>query len=215
MLPCPKIVRGQQQLTEEQEAYARLFAFLRFFHELFEENKLIHMARFNEMVSGYKLESGEARVVRKPTVLKWDEQGRLHNDSGSCIQYRDGWGAYAWHGVSVPEKLILHPEQVSRQDWIQERNAEVRRAIQERLGNERFVQLVGGVCIDWGKRGRLIEIDLGPDDPERVAHYVQVQDSSTRRHYYLRVPPSITRADEAIAWTFGLDARGYQPGQET
>ncbi|MBV9228138.1 MAG: hypothetical protein JOZ18_02405 [Chloroflexi bacterium] len=194
---------------------ARLFAFLRFFHELFEENKLIHMARFNEMVSGYKLESGEARVVRKPTVLKWDEQGRLHNDSGSCIQYRDGWGAYAWHGVSVPEKLILHPEQVSRQDWIQERNAEVRRAIQERLGNERFVQLVGGVCIDWGKRGRLIEIDLGPDDPERVAHYVQVQDSSTRRHYYLRVPPSITRADEAIAWTFGLDARGYQPGQET
>jgi hypothetical protein len=194
---------------------ARLFAFLRLFHELFEENRLIHMAHFNEMVSGYRLESREAWLVSKPTVLKWDAQGRLHSASGPCIQYRDGWGAYAWHGVSVPEKLILYPEHMSRQDWIQEHNAEVRRAIQERLGNERFVQLMGGLCIDQGKRGSLIEIDLGSGDPERVAHYVQVQDSSTQRHYYLRVPPSITKADEAIAWTFGLDARDYRPGQET
>lgn len=194
---------------------ACLLTFLRFFHELFEENRLIHMARFNEMVSGYRLGSREAWVVCKPTVLKLDERGRPHSASGPCVQYRDGWGAYAWHGVSVPEKLILHPGQVSRQDWIREHNAEVRRAIQERLGNERFVRLVGGVCIDQGKRGSLIEIDLGSGDPERVAHYVQVQDSSTQRHYYLRVPPTITNADEAIAWTFGQAVAEYQPRQET
>jgi hypothetical protein len=109
----------------------------------------------------------------------------------------------------------MHPEQIERHEWVQELNAEVRRAIQERLGNERFVEMIGGKQIDAGRRGKLIEIDLGKYDPERVAHYVQVQDSSTERQYSLRVPPSITKADEAIAWTFGLSARDYRPGQET
>jgi hypothetical protein len=195
-------------------SHARLLAFHRFFHEMFEENKLIHLARFNEMVSGSQLGDREAWVVRKPTLLEWDTQGQLHSASGPCIQYRDGWGIYAWHGVRVPEKLILHPEQVTREEWMQERNAEVRRAIQERLGPQRFIELVGGRCIDRGRRGSLIEIDLD-NDPEQVAHYVQVRDSSTERNYYLRVPPSINSADEAIAWTFGLDARDYQPEQET
>ncbi|HEU5378634.1 MAG TPA: hypothetical protein VFV38_24705 [Ktedonobacteraceae bacterium] len=193
---------------------ASYFAVCQFFHEVFEENKLIHLARFNELVSGYWLGRKEAWVVRKPVLLERDERGRLHNASGPCIQFRDGWGVYAWHGVIVPEQVIFHPEQLTREDWINQSNAEVRRAIQERLGNERFVEIVGKQ-IDAGRRGKLIEVDLGRYDPERVAHYVQVQDSSTERQYYLRVPPSITKADEAIAWTFGLDARDYQPGQET
>jgi hypothetical protein len=191
----------------------------RFFHEMFEENELIYMSYFNDMVSGYRLEyllePREALVVRKPIFLKRDDQGRLHCSSGPCMQYRDGWSVYAWHGVRVPEKVILQPEHVTREEWMQEFNAETRRAIQERLGAERFVELVGGKQIDAGRRGKLIEIDLGTGDPERVAHYVQVQDSSTERQYYLRVPPSITTADAAIAWTFGLTESEYQPGQET
>jgi hypothetical protein len=68
--------------------------------------------------------------------------------------------------------------------------------------------------IDKGTRGELIEVDLG-NDPERVAHYVHVQDTTTQRQYYLRVPPSIRRADEAIIWTFGLSEQEYKPVQET
>ncbi len=94
----------------------------------------------------------------------------------------------------------------------------VRRAIRERLGTQRFVELVGGKVIDEGGYGKLIEIKLDSrtmHDPERVAHYVQMQDSSTQRQDYRRVPPSITKADEAIAWTFGLAASEYRPGEET
>ncbi|QBD75737.1 hypothetical protein EPA93_06840 [Ktedonosporobacter rubrisoli] len=189
-------------------------AFFRFLHEVFEENKLIHWALFNELVSGYRLQSKEAWLVRKPILLECDEQGRLHSASGRCLQYRDGWGWYAWHGVRMPEKIILHPQQLTREDWLQEHNVEVRRVIQEQLGNDRFVELIGGKYIDTGTRGNLIEVDLG-NDPEGVAHYVQVRDASTQRQYSLRVPPSIRRADEAIAWTFGLDSQDYQPRQET
>jgi len=194
---------------------AHMLACYRFFHEVYEENKLIHLSRLSEMVSGYRLGIREAWLVRKPTSLELDIQERLHSATGPCIQYRNGWGIYAWHGIRVSEKIIMHPEQVTREDCTGQMNAEVRRAIQERLGNERFVDLIGGKCIDKGRRGNLFEVDLGPAFRERVEHYVQVQDSSTERHYYLRVPPSITKADEAIAWTFGLDARDYQPGQET
>jgi hypothetical protein len=208
--------RVQSSVKWSLQAYdsASSFALYRFFHEVFEKNELIHMAQFNELVSGYWLGKKEAWLVRKPVLLERDERGLSHNVSSPCVQFRDGWSMYAWHGVIVPKKVIMHPEQLSRKDWINQSNVEVRRVIQERLGMERFVELMGGKCIDKGKRGRLIEVDLG-NGPERIAHYVQVQDSSTERQYYLRVPPSITKADEAIAWTFGLSTRDYQPGQET
>lgn len=216
---CPEgtVSCGNAFLDTSAVAYGNAceLVLYQFFHEMFEENELIHLALLNEMVSGYHLDREKAWLVRKPTLLERDAQGRLHSASGPCIQYRDGLGAYAWHGVHVSERLIMHPEQITRQEWVQERNAEVRRAIQERLGTERFIELVGGKQIDAGSRGKLIEIDLGSGSRERRAHYVQVQDSSTERQYYLRVPPSITRADEAVAWTFGFTEAEYQPRQET
>lgn len=186
----------------------------RFFHEAFEKNHLLPFALFNEMVSGYQLGSKVAWLLRKPTRLEQDEQGHWHSVSGMCLQYRDGWGFSAWHGVYVPEKLILSPDQITKEDWLWEGNLEVRRAMQERLGPDRFMELVGARCIDQGRGGSLMEVDLGYD-PERVAHYVQVRDATTQRQYFLRVPPSIRRADEAVAWTSGLDEMDYQPGQET
>jgi hypothetical protein len=39
-------------------------------------------------------------------------------------------------------------------------------------------------------------------------------DGSTKR-YALRVPPTITRAREAVAWTFGMKEREYQPLKES
>jgi hypothetical protein len=186
-------------------------AFYRFFHEVFEENDLIHLALFNEMVSGYRLGHTEAWLVRKPTILARDEQGRLHSVSGKCLAYRDGWGFYAWHGVRIPERLILQPDTLTKDDWLHEENMEVRRVIQERMSD--FVQVIGGRCINVGCYGELYEIDIRPD-PERVARYVHVCDTSTAREYYLRVPPAIANADEAVAWTFGLEMGAYAPLQE-
>jgi hypothetical protein len=186
--------------------------FYQFFHEVFEQNDLIHLALFNEMVSGYRLGSKEAWLVRKPIVLSRDSRSRLHNASGMCMTYKDGWGFYAWHGVRVPEKIILHAELLSKADFLQEENIEVRRVIQERMG-DRFVSTLGGKVVDMGARGMLYEVDITPD-PEHIAKYVHVRDSSTDREYYLRVPPAMKTAQEAVAWTFGLHEEAYQPIQE-
>ena len=192
---------------------ARVLALYRLFHEVFAENQLIHLARFNEMVSGYRLGDKEALVVRKPTRLELDAQGRLHSASGPAIQYRDGWGFYAWHGVRVSEQVILDPDHLTREDFLTESNVEVRRVIQERMGH-RFVAELGGVVLDRGSRGTLYAVAL-PQDPERVAHYVQMQDASTPRQYVLRVPPTVQTAAEAVAWTFQVGVEDYHPAQET
>src|SRR5258708_37801059 len=99
------------------------------------------------MVSGYHLGSREAWLIHKPIRLEQDEQGRLHCPDALCIQYSDGWGFYAWHGVLVSEQVILHPERLTREDWLQESNLEVGRIIQERRGPGCFIAPVECTCI--------------------------------------------------------------------
>jgi hypothetical protein len=192
---------------------AAWLSFYYFFNVYLTPNDLQALARFNEMVSGYWLGREKAVIVRRPRVLERDAAGRLHSATGKCVEYRDGWGFYAWHGVRVSEKVILTPERLNSEDFLAAPNVEVRRIVQERMG-ERFVPALGGVVIDQGPRGTLYEVSL-PGDPERVARYVQVQDASTSRGYFLRVPPTMQTAAEAVAWSFACTVEEYQPAHET
>jgi hypothetical protein len=192
---------------------APMLAFYRFFDAYFAPNDLAHLASFNELVSGYCLGKKRVLIVRRPRLLVYDAAGRLHSATGKCVEYHDGWRFYAWHGVRVPERVILAPEQLTRDDFLGEPNVEVRRVIQERMG-QRFVLELGGVVLDTSLRGTLYEVVL-PNDLERVARYVQVQDASNERCYFLRVPPTIQTAAEAVAWTFQLAGEAYAPAQET
>lgn len=179
-----------------------------------EPNATTDQALFNERVSGYWLGTQGALLVRRPRLIMSDAESRLHSATSHAIEYPDGWGLYVWHGVLVPEKVILAPERLSREDFFQEANVEVRRIIQERMGG-RFVSDLGGQVIDQGPHGTLYEVRLPADDPERVARYIQVQDASTARQYFLRVPPTIQTANEAVAWSFQLAVEAYHPAQET
>jgi hypothetical protein len=191
-----------------------VLAVCRFFDTYLAPNAARALARFNEVASGYWLGKDLALLVRRPTMLSRDGEGRLHNERGKCLEYRDGWGFYAWHGVRVPERVILAPERLARVDFLNEQNGEVRRVIQERMG-ERFISELGGQVLDSDSRGTLYEVCLPEDDPERVARYVQVQDASTVRRSFLRVPPTIQTAAEAVAWTFRVGVDDYRPAQET
>jgi hypothetical protein len=186
---------------------------LLFLDTYFASNEAHALARFNQLVSGYWLGKELALIVRRPRVLSLDTEGRLHNATGKCIEYHDGWGFYAWHGVRVPERVILTPEALTRDDFLREGNIETRRVIMEQMG-QRFVWELEGKFIDGGPHGVLYEVAL-PGDPERVARYVHVQDASTPHQYYLRVPPTIQTAAEAVAWSFGLSVEKYHPAQET
>jgi hypothetical protein len=145
----------------------------------------------------------ECWLVRKPTVLTRNDRGQLHNEAGMCISWSDGKGLYAINGVTVTEKIVMTPEKLTKKDWLNESNTEVRRIIQECMG-ERFVKAIGAKTIDKGTKAELVEVEL-PNDPDKVARYIHVKDPSTARKYYLRVPPTIDKADEAWCWTLGLE----------
>lgn len=148
------------------------------------------------------------------------EQGAFHAEEEPSVRFSEDFKLYHWQGVAVPEKLILSPEEITREDLIQERNAEVRRCYQERLGSARFAQLFDLELIDreidrQGNEQKLLRSrEIDPVAREHL-QFARVMCPSTKRIYFLSVPPSLSSIAEAVAWTFGKSAQDYQPSEET
>ena len=154
-------------------------------------------------------------ISDRPELLQVDGENRPHNADGPFCRWRDGTALYSFHGVRTPAWIINHPERLTAKAVLAEGNAEVRRVMVEKMGMEKFLINADAKCIHRHEMGDLFSIDL-PNDPERVLRAVRVKDPSTERIYFLRVPPQIKRADDAVAWTFGFDtAKEYRPIVET
>ncbi len=52
-------------------------------------------------------------ISDRPSELHRDNLGRLHNDNGPSISYRDGWSLWHWHGIAVPKEVILSPHEIT------------------------------------------------------------------------------------------------------
>jgi hypothetical protein len=134
-----------------------------------------------------------------------------------AIQYPDGWGLYRWHGVEVKEDIILHPELITTEDIEQETNLEVKRVLLERYGEARYLEDSGSDLIQEDHFGKLFRKEIKDDEPlvmVRVINSTPEPDGS-HKPYFLRVPPTVKSAHEAVAWTFGLKPEQYQPEQES
>lgn len=120
--------------------------------------------------------------------------------------------------VFVPEKVWREPEKLSAQDIFNEPNLEVRRVMLETMGNEKFLKESQAERIDKNNDYELYRVPLPSfvwEGRGEFLHIVHCVCPSTGREYYLRVPPTIRNAVEAIAWTFGESQRSYQPAVET
>jgi hypothetical protein len=103
---------------------------------------------------------------------------------------------------------------------LDERNAEVRRALIERYGQDRFMLDAGAKSIDRQKQAgskefnELIAIDL-PDDPDRRMVCLELRCPSTNAVYIIRVPPEIQTVQEGLAWSYQCEPAQYAPLVET
>lgn len=93
-----------------------------------------------------------AVLTEKSTALHRDAQGRLHNVDGPALDYGGEWSIHAYHGVRVPEHVIMHPETITAAGVLAEPNAEVVRVMLERMGMERFIAEAGATVIDEDTR---------------------------------------------------------------
>jgi len=49
----------------------------------------------------------------RPVLLTLDGDGRLHNEKGPALVYRDGFAVYALNGVRVPARIATHPASIT------------------------------------------------------------------------------------------------------
>ncbi len=160
----------------------------------------------------------EIVVTERPLVLRLDDRSRPHSADGPAIAYPDGFAAFAWHGVRVPEWFIRTPDRISVNTIDEEPNAEIRRVMIERFGAERLIREGQAELVDEDSTGRLWRRAFsGAGEPVVM---VEVRNSTpepdgSRKTYFLRVPPHVRTARDAVAWTFGMTGRDYQPAIES
>ncbi|MBC7268210.1 MAG: hypothetical protein H5T76_05725 [Streptomyces sp.] len=170
-----------------------------------------------------------------------DSTSRLHHSDGPALLYPDGTAVHAWHGVRVPPYVITG--ELTGQDWLNEANSEVRRAIADRMGYDWLLEHCGArrfATDDYGSLWRIpdprdpstLRQDYGPpvgdgrwyypdgSEPEEDIVLVLVENSTPEpdgsyRRYALRVPPDQTVPRDAIGWTFGLPPDTYAPDAMT
>lgn len=163
-------------------------------------------------------------LTERPTEFHTEQVNReltneyqLHNEIGPAISYRDGWSIYAWHGVTVPDYVILDPGSISLKSIQRQRNIELRRILLERYGFERFIMDSGAIPVDADRFGTLYKIEMENDEPLTLVSVMNstLEIGGERKRYLLRVPPFVHSAKRAVAWTFDCADYEYNPQQET
>lgn len=161
----------------------------------------------------------KAYCLSWPLQITFNQDFTLHNEQSAAISFENE-DLYVWKGVEVPKHLILKPNSVTKQEIIKEQNAERRRCYLEVLGGKRFASLLDLEIkqSEIDRQGNLqvlyrsIEKDTLAGD---FLQFAQVICPSTKREYFLCVPPYINNCKEAVAWTFGKSAHDYNPSIET
>ena len=194
-------------------AYRSFYAILLGLQEDLDFKAFVAMGNFVKKTHGSFLVDDALHIVRKPRLLTLDENGRFHNEVQKCIEYRDGWGFYSWHGTTVPEYVITTPkEKVTKEMWLKEQNQEVKRVLVEKVGYDKFMEWFKPSTIDTWNDYKLHHIFEQVDGEE--LRLLQMKDTSTERIYFLRVPLTVKTCRDAVAWSFQLDADKYLPEQE-
>jgi hypothetical protein len=149
-------------------------------------------------------------VVPRPTVHL--ERERLHRTDGPAVEWDSGASYWFWEGLPVPRRAVVRQSERARlQVLVRTRNLELRRMLLDRIGYERFLEGAGAELVRQDDYGKLWRSELEVDG--ELLYVVEVVNSTPEpdgsfKRYFLRVPPSMRSAREAVAWTFGFDRAG-------
>jgi hypothetical protein len=142
-------------------------------------------------------------VCERPSKIRRDESGRLHCADGMALEWPGGWGLWMWHGQAVPKEWILEPTKIDPVAALKWQNVEQRRAACEIVGWKRILEVLNPTVVDEDvdpEIGTLLRADL-PDSPGE--QFLKVR-CGTGRDFVLIVPPDVTTALEANAWTYDI-----------
>jgi hypothetical protein len=136
-------------------------------------------------------------VCNNPHIIR-NEEGRIHNDRGPAIIYRDGLRIWALEDRLVPESVVMHPELQTLDEINSEPNAELRRIRIDRFGWHRYLTERGAKLVD----SCIVTTQSGITWMESLVGLplmtvLCTYDPSTGKQFALEVDSSITTCKEA------------------
>jgi hypothetical protein len=149
--------------------------------------------------------AGAVILQERPSVIKLDDQRRLHCENGPSISYPDGLvEVYSWHGTKIPKEWILDKGVLTAQMALAVENVEQRRAACEIIGWANVLDQLNAKTIDKDSDpeiGELLEVNIPDSGKER---FLKVQ-CGTKRVFAIPVPPEMKTALQASAWTYSME----------
>jgi hypothetical protein len=154
-------------------------------------------------------------AVPRPSMLVVDD--RLHCESGPAVAWPNGKRYWFWRGVQVPQRVVEQPASIAPKDIDNEFNLEVRRVMLERYGPDRYMRDAGAELTHEDDCGRLWRRPQADDEDLVMVEVVNStpEPDGSFKNYWLRVPPDMRSAKEAVAWTFNVAAERYELEAET
>lgn len=150
-----------------------------------------------------------------PSEIYVNDRFLLHNELSQAFSFEDGFKLWALNGVSVPPHVVTR--QFTPSCIESEKNLEIRRIMIERFGYMDYLKAAGIEFLQSDMFGALYIRRFKDDEPIVV---VKVRNSTPEpdgsyKQYFLRVPPGVSTARQAVAWTFGMTGVDYLPAVET
>jgi hypothetical protein len=158
-------------------------------------------------------------AVHPPVYLARNAQGRLHSTEGPAVKFRDGTGHYAINGRYVPEWVFDLKDNITREQFLNMENVEIKAAFYEILGEKRMMEMLEAETVHTSEirhaNGEVETVELiktrdkFPEIGNQPFAWVKVTCPSTGTNYLLGVEPKHTNAAEAVASLSMFDAGEY------
>jgi hypothetical protein len=148
-------------------------------------------------------------AIQPPIYVERNSQGRLHSTSTAAVKFRDGSSYYFINGRPIPEWVIEKKDSITKDQFLQEKNSDIKGAIYEVLGSEGIINLLGAEITDsktiHHANGDVETVELlktkdtFPELDNEPMAWVKMICPSTGTNYLLGVEPKYNDATEAIA----------------
>lgn len=126
-----------------------------------EVTDLLALVEFRKVAWDTILFDGCAIVVARPIAIRTDDEGQLHAAGAPCIEWSDGEKDFSWHGMWVPERIVMDPRSYTLAEYTAISNTEERRALAESAGWNWLADLLGAkVTSSWTDDATGLAYDL-------------------------------------------------------
>ena len=149
-------------------------------------------------------------AIQPPIYVERNSQGRLHSTSTAAVKFRDESSYYFINGRPIPEWVVENKDSITKDQFLNEKNLDIKGAIYEVLGSKGIMNLLGAEIIEDTKtichvNGDVETVELlktkytFPELGDDPMAWVKMTCPSTGTNYLVGVDPQYNDAIEAIA----------------